>query len=526
MSGYEARVLSLYNLQPVVIGLRLSLVEAALQPVQPMRVLLSWDDREPREVLLDADTPELRLEERVGGGHHVLRLRIAEPLANQFLRVRLEERRGTSSRVIAEPVQRSYMLATPEQPLVLLARGPSRLRIDEWRDGQTRVSYRTLAEGWQRVEVAVDKGRDEALLRVFQRTLEPGRPGAELRRTAYRPEPLEAPLWPQLPATDLAGEAAVPHVAGWPGKGTWSLNLGFTSRRTVDDEPQTTGAAERFATLGATYRWFSETHDSYYEVDAALRLHEDGDPTLALGGLVSVHRPDWPLELDLAGSLFLQRVDAAGGVQSAATLRARVSRRLTLTEKLSHRPSLTLFQRWLSLDALPREDPEKVDQDIFTRYKRDHSRGLRAGERIDYRPWLDTLLFAGAELVSNEDLNPFEPDHLNLSLGARQMVGDLDLGIRYKRYEYFADDDRRRENDTQRLRLDAGFGRWLDPRRGLQAGLSFEYDYDADDASLFLSLSLDRANGRYYRDFRPGEVDFRPLRQRRTLERHVREGWE
>ena len=527
MSGHEARVLSLYNLQPVVIGLRLSLVEAAMQPAQPMRVLVSWDDREPRELVLDAGTPELRLEERVGGGHHVLRLRIAEPLANQFLRIRLEERRGASSRVIAEPVQRSYMLATPEQPLVLLARGPTRLRIDEWRDGQTRVSYRSVAEGWQRVEVAVDRGRDEALLRVFNRTLEPGRPSAELRRTAYRPTPLQGPRWPQPPAIDLVeGPAAEPYAAGWPGNGTWSLNLGLTSRRTVDDEPETAGAAERFATLGATYRWFSDVQDSYYEVDTALRLHEDGDPTLALGGLVGVRRPDWPLDLDLAGSLFLQRVDAAGGVESAATLRARLSRRLPLTERLSHRPSLALFQRWLSLDALPQEAPEKVDQDIFTRYKRDHSRGLRAGERIDYRPWLDTLLFAGAELVSNEDLNLLEPDHLNLTLGARQLVGDLDLGLRYRRYGFFADDDRTRASETQRLRLDAGFGRWLDPRRGLQAGLALEYDHDTQVVSLLLSLSLDLANGRYYRDFRPGEVDFRPLRQRRTLERHVREGWE
>lgn len=527
MSGHDARALSLYNLEPVVVGLRLSLVEAAMQPMRPMRVLLRWDDRKQREVVLDGDTPVRYLEQRVGTGYHVLRVRIVEPLANQFLRIRLEERRGTSRRLIAEPVQRSYMLATREQPLVVMARGPTRLRVDEWRDGRTLVSYRTVPEGWQRVEVAVEKGRDEALLRVFKRTLEPGRPTAALRETSYRPEPLEAAQWPQLPTIDRADAPLAALPSGrWPGSSTWSLNSGYTSRREVDNEPQSAGAAERFAALGASYQSFSADQDTYRQADGAVRLRENGDPTLALGGLASVRAPGWPVNLDVSGSLFLQHVAASGGIESATTLRARASRQYELGEKLSHRPALTLFQRWLSLEALPRESTEEVDRDVFTRYKRDHGRGLRAGDRIQYQPWLDTVLFAGAELISNEDLNLFAPDHLSLSLGARQLVGDLDLELRYMRYEYFADDDRRRGNDAQRLRLDAVFGRWLGPRRGLRASATLDYDFDSNDVSLYLSLSLDLAEGRYYRDFAPGDVDFRPLRQRRMLERHVGEGWQ
>ena len=192
---------------------------------------------------------------------------------------------------------------------------------------------------------------------------------------------------------------------------------------------------------------------------------------------------------------------------------------------LTHRPSLSLFQRWLSLDGRPPGDATEVDQDVFTGYKRNHRRGLRLGERLQYRPWLDTRLFAGVNLVSNEDLNLLDPDHLSVDLGARQLLGDLDLGVRLKHLEYYADDDRAQDSDTQRLKLDLGFGRWLSPHRGLQASLGYEYDTESGDASLALSLSLNRANRRYYRDFRPGDLDFRQLRQRKALEQAASEGW-
>ena len=109
---------------------------------------------------------------------------------------------------------------------------------------------------------------------------------------------------------------------------------------------------------------------------------------------------------------------------------------------------------------------------------------------------------------------------------ARGSLGGLDLGIKYKHFEYYEDDDRTQDSDAQRLRLNIGFGRWLSPYRGFRAELGFDYDRNSGDSSVSLSLSLDRSNGRYYRDFRPGDLSFRNLRQRRALERHAGEGWE
>ncbi|MGB5466678.1 MAG: hypothetical protein WBM84_11395, partial [Sedimenticolaceae bacterium] len=526
LSGHDSQVLTLYNRAPVTIGMRLSIAGVGHRPLQPMRVLVAWDDQPPTEVELSATQPEVNLREHVAAGDHAVRLRILEPLANQYVRIKVDERRGGNSRVIAEPVQRSYMLATRDQPLVLLQRGPSRLRIDEWRDGQTRVSYRTLEAGWQQVVIPVSGERDEALLRVFRRSIATGRREVAIGQTLYQPVPVGAPLWPAMPTIELIETRSVePFVSAWPDDATWSFTSGLTSRRTLDDEPGGASAAQRFASLGATYRRFSERDATYYHADGAVRLHEHGAPTLALRGYVGVRRPDWPVELDVAARVFLQHVDATGDVESAATVRAGVARTLRLGDKVTHRPSLTLFQRWLSLDSLPKGDRAEIDQDIFTDYKQDHRRGLRLGERVQYRPSLDTLLHAGANLVSNEDLNLIDPDHASVDLGARQLRGDLDLGVRFKHFEYFSDDDRAQGSDTQRLQLEVGFSRWLSPHRGLQAGLVYEYDTKSGDASVALSLSLSRANGRYYQDFRPSDLDFRQLRQRKTLEKMATEGW-
>jgi hypothetical protein len=527
ISGRATQVFTLHNTSPVEISLSFAKLEAAYQPSQPMRVLLSWDDQAPTEVVLHGVQSEWTVRQALAAGEHVLRIRIAEPLLNQYLRIKFKEHRANNSHWISEPAARRYLLATHEQPLVLMVQGPTRLRIDEWRDGQTLVSYRNLEAGWQRVVIPLQAGRDEALLRVFRRTLEPARPMLTWRRSRYQPEPLEAPAWPQTPSLQLpAASLATPSLGGWIGQGTGTLTSGWTSRRLLDEEPGATAAEERFFNLGAAYRWSSGRQDTYYQADANLRLHEVGEPTLAMRGFVSMRKADWPIDLDIAGRLYLQHLETSARLEHATAFHLRLSRRFQLGEKVTQRPSLGVFHRWLSLDGLPQDAAEQVDQDIYTDYKQDHKQGLRIGDRILYRPWLDSSWYAGAYLVSNEDLNLIQPDHLKLILGGKQLFGDLALGLSYSHFAYFADDDREQASDAQRLRLDADFSRWINPFRGLEARLSYLYDQESGDSSIYLSLSLNYSNGRYYQDFRPGDLDFRSIRQRKVLERQILEGWQ
>ncbi len=526
ISGYNTRVLSMYNVSPVELTVELSIHDAAYRPIQPVSVLIGLDDLPESVVSLSALNPATTLTKNIGIGNHVLRIRLAAPVPNQFLRIRFIERRNQTGSVASTAVQRSYMVATSDQPLVLLQQGPTRLRIDEWRDGQTLTNYRTLAPGWQQVTVPVEPGREEALLRVFQRRLEPGKPVAISRAAEITVPPVADPLWTTGQSLQSLDRPIAEPLKKDLLDGTWSLIGGWVSRRIVDDEPLVPATAEKFVLLGGAYRKYSARWGSWFYADGRLRIHQEGNPTFATRGAVTVRQPHWPLDLDLSGSYFRQRFDASGQFETATAVRARLSRTLRINEKLSHRPSVSVFQRWLSLDDVSVADSEKVDQDIFTRYKRDHLRGLRIGDRIQYRPWLDTVLYADGYAASNEDLNVFDPDHLGLHLGARQLIRDLDLGVRYSRFEYFKDSDRNRSSTTQRLRFDLGYTRWFSSRYGLRSNLSYEYDQGSGDSSIYLSLSLNRSNGRYYRDFRSSELDFRWLRERRLLEQRASSGME
>jgi hypothetical protein len=493
--------------------------DIAYTPTQTLRARIALDDLPETEVVLTAAEPKALHRFKIGPGNHTLRVRIDQPVVNQLLRIKVHERRGNSKTALSKPTQRSYMIATKDQPLVLMLRGPTRLRVDEWRDGHTLSTYRTVKPGWQSVTLTVESDREEALFRVFEQKVTPDKLTAAARTDAHAAVSLGKPLWPQSEAESLPGIALteIPNK-GWLPLGTWSLAGGWVSRRVVDGEPNVSATADRFLKIGAVYRRFSSRQDTYYHADGMLRWRDYGYPTLALNGYVGIRKPHWPVDVDITGSVFIQYLNASGTTEAAATIRGRVSRRMDLSEKLSHRPSLALFQRWLSLDRLPANHPERVDQDVFTRYKQSHQRGLRIGDRIQYRPWLDTILYAGAHANSNEDLNVFDPDNIGVNVGAKQLIGNLDLDINYRHTRYFEDEDRNEANNVNRWRVDLGFSRWLSSSRGLQANLRYEYDQDSADSSIFLTFSFNRSNGRFYQDFRPSDMDFRALRQRRALE--------
>ncbi len=523
VSGYDTLVLALYNPEPVAIGVRLRVHEVAAQPRLPSQALVALDEGLETVVDLRADGQPVTHVERMGAGHHRLRVRIAAPLVNQLLTVQFEERADRHARPIVPRIERSYQVATATQPVELMVEGPARLRIDEWRDGQTRVSYRNLPAGVQRVEVPVAPGREEALVRVFRRVVAPSGPVARARPSAPAPAALAEPdtATATLSAPPAPLPLAEPQTRLLARDGTWSLTGAALSRKAVDEEPGGAANPERFLQQVATYRRLVADAATYYEASALVRERERGEPSLGLEGLMSIRKPDWPLDVELAGSLFGQEVAGQSAMATALTLEMRLARDFEFGDYWTQRPSLTFFRRWLNLDAVPCGcDAEEIDQDIFTRYKDQHRQGWRLGERISYRPWLDTLLHGSARLVSNEDFSPGDLDHAAVEFGVAQWFGDLDLDLRYTRFGYFADDDRAQSTSAGRWRLALGFGRWLSPEAGVQADLSYQYD-ELGGSSVALSLARHFGEGGYYEDFVPGTIDFRGLRQRRALEQQA-----
>jgi hypothetical protein len=130
---------------------------------------------------------------------------------------------------------------------------------------------------------------------------------------------------------------------------------------------------------------------------------------------------------------------------------------------------------------------------------------------------LDTWLYAGASLTGNE--TGFEtPDHATLRAGVRQRFGALGAELSWRHSRFFSDDDREHASRDQRLRLALDWQRWR--WRSDRLGLGAVLDYDANDAELSVRLELNWAEtgGRGLRDWRPGTLDFRDLRERQRLD--------
>jgi hypothetical protein len=498
--------------------LRFRLEEIGYIDARDMRVVYRLDDEPAGIVHLTPDRPSQRLRLAIPQGRHLLRLRILSALPNQVLRFGIRDD-GRLIHAGRERVsERAYHVSTPDEPLELALEGPAWLRLDEAVDGETRSRYLFVQAGWHELRLPPASGREASYYRLFrQRREDQDRQGGLRERRLHLPEMAIAEEAPPLPP----GGPAVRDLLSISGQedGTWEYYGNLVSRRNLDED-RAADRSERFIELGAGHRLFQQHTDLYLASGILARLREHGGTTLGLMGDLYWKSGMRELNLDLGGDLFAQRPNSGIGTQWSLLLKAGLSQYRPLDGKTHHRPNFGLFQRWLSMDDSGRGPSEDVDQDIYTRYKDDHQRGLTLGDTLTHNPWRDMRLRSGLSLTTNETLNPFEPDHADFSLGADQLIGELELGARYRLRHYFDDDDRASDADRQDLKLRFEWRRWPTLQSGWHLGLEVDHELESGDTSVFLTLRHQRSGGRIYRDFRPGKVGFESLRTRHELERH------
>lgn len=518
LSGFETLVFAVDQPAPARFRVDLSMADLVPLQAQPMQVLLQLDDAAEQPVRLTPAQPRQRISRRIPGGSHLLRVRIAGPVLNQYLRVAIRDQGAVSGGTVASWTRpRNYHVATREEPVILSLEGPTRVRIDELRAGRTLSSYRNLAAGWQQVRLEPRPQQPQALFRIHRLVV--SQPAAQV--------PARLPVWTPtgVPEAVLHGESTAPRrgiidrfAPGGQEDGTWSLESALLRRRNVDEDGAGDDRAEQFAELSATHRYFAGQLQSYFRSELLARLRAAGGPTLGVREWIDVDRPDWPLDIALSGSLYTQRPDAEAGSQWAASVRGALSRQFEITPRMTHRPVISVFQRWLSLDDSLPVHPERVDQDLFTHYKNDHRRGLGVADTLGYHPWLDTLWYATLGVASNEDLNVLDPDHAELALGARQLLQNWQVSAEYQARHYFPDRDRNGEVTRQRYQLSLDWLGWHSDRRGLQGRVQLAWDDASQAFSGLLSVAWVRSNARFYRDFSPAELGFKTLRERQLQE--------
>jgi tetratricopeptide (TPR) repeat protein len=500
------------------ITLMFKMEEIGYIDARELKVSYRVDDGKSRTIELTPENPSQRLQASIPRGRHLLRLEMLSPVRGQILRfgVRDDKRMLTLDR--GEFSERAYHVSSLDEPVELTLDGPAWLRIDEAIDGQTHSRYLFVQHGWHEMELPPSSSRQESYYRLFrQRPLSESWRGRLRERHLYQPHMASAEKAPS-PASATEPIRDLLPMSGQE-DGTWNYYGRLVARRTLEED-RVTDEAERFMELGVTHHLFQEPSDLYLESGAFARLRRTGGSTLGLFGDFHWYSGYRAISLDLNGDLFLQKPKNEVGTEGSLLLQAHLSQQRELSTKTHHRPSLRLFQRWLSMDALAQGMSEYVDQDIYTRYKDEHQRGLRLDDTLTHYPWRDMRLRAGLSLTTNEALNPFDPDYADFTLGGDQLIRDLNLGLRYRWRRYFADDDRDTDSNQHHLRLRLDWRRWSTLQAGWHLGFDWDHQLDTGESSLFLTLRHYRANSRMFRDFRPGTVMFKPLRERYELERH------
>ena len=520
LSGFQTLVFAVD--QPAPSHFRIDLAMADLAPAQarPLQVRLQLDDGPEQTRLLTPGQPQQTVNRRLPGGSHLLRVRIADPVLNQYLRVVIREQGAVSdSGLTSRPGRRNYHVATRQEPVSVYLEGPTRLRIDELRDGQTYYRYQNLAAGWQRVQLEAGPQQEQALFRIYRLTASQPSVQIPARLPVWTPHAVPLPA-ASLPANSSQTQRETIDLFSLGGQedGTWSLTSALQRRHNSDEESSGDKQAEDFAELRATHRFFAADKHSYFRTDLLTRLRDEGGPTLGVRSWVDIRRPDWPVEIALGGTLYTQRPDNETGSEWAATVRGAVSRQFDITPRTAHKPVISVFQRWLSMDDEDQRHPERIDQDVFTEYKNDHRRGLGIADMLTYRPWLDTLMYGSLGAVSNENLNVLDPDHVVVTVGARQLLHDWQASAEYQARQYFPDEDRNQHVKQHRYQLSLDWLGWRSYKHAWHARAQLVWDNSSNEFSGLLSISWIHSNARFYRDFRPAERGFRSLRERQLQE--------
>jgi hypothetical protein len=304
--------------------------------------------------------------------------------------------------------------------------------------------------------------------------------------------------------------------------GTLSAGLDFVRRNNKQESGEFLGE-EQFAQHRINYRYFDEPHDAYWNTLGFFRIREYGGPSFGLEEFV-YYKPDWlPFTVRSSAKVIAQvphdQLEALGQWNLFA------SKAYHLHPKTLLIPSLAYFARTMSLrsSTLARTDPDfklKVDQDIFTPYKADHTQGLIPALTLEHRPWLDTLWSATVAAGSNENLNFTNPDHFRTEVHWQQLLGSVALDVSYRSAFYQVDADRASSSTRSYAELELNWQHWTTRQNRIEVAAQYSYDVQRYAHLATLSFTWHFGEGRGFRDFAPNEFNFRDIRQRQIDDEH------
>ncbi len=165
LSSAAETTFALVNTEPTVVDGMLVLESVPTLPSLPVTVRYQLDNEKPIDMTLSQDDAAQQFSLAVPKGEHAMRFSVLSSHANQFVRLRLRE---AGKPFVEDAGTRRFEVSTADEPAQLTLEGPTWLRIHEYRDGETWLSYQAVERGLQAVALAPREGQAQRLLRVFQ----------------------------------------------------------------------------------------------------------------------------------------------------------------------------------------------------------------------------------------------------------------------------------------------------------------------------------------------------------------------
>jgi hypothetical protein len=243
--------------------------------------------------------------------------------------------------------------------------------------------------------------------------------------------------------------------------------------------------------------WHSRGVDGmlWWKIDTELRIRPTGSPA-GLAQAAAVFLPGLDLVLKPRVVVAWQEIDGALGWSLRGSLEAEYE--LELSRRLRLVPFLGIRGAWSRVKSVEGIGARQVDSAVFNAYLAEHAAALYPGLTLKLRP-IDPLLLQGElRYVTNEQLNPADPERLDLDFDAFAgfdfgLVARLSAGLSTR----FADDDRKTAQALPSIGGGLSYAWWMSPRLALFAHGSGNYIFilNSYDASAFLGLVLSFGGG-------------------------------
>ncbi|MEF8942041.1 MAG: hypothetical protein V5B78_04530 [Desulfohalobiaceae bacterium] len=535
LSGGQRLVLSRQKEAPGSLKLDLAYGDLPFLPPATLKATYQIDDRPAKNLFFKpGETSRESLKFRLSSGAHKVRVTMSENKVNQFLRVEvpsaMQRAKGPFAGGLKPYKERGYFVATDRAPIRATIEGPTWLRIDKWINGKVTCEYQYVEKGRQQIVLGADKSGKQTLYRLYQRKKDLTQKAQPLQ---LRERSVDFALLPP-PCLQISGDLDQPlpecegdDSYGRHEDGTWSTGVRASRRRSLFEDFEGGDEPERFFEVFGAHRFYQPSKHRYFHTRLLTRCREFGGPTLGIEEEVAFYPRYVPFHFRLQGQAFAQNPASQslgyfgqGQTEWLGRAETIAYQNRHFNPKTYHRPSVSLFGRYLSLRKHSAYESKRIDQDVYTPYKADHKAGLSVSERLVHRPWLDTIWSAGTELTSNEKHDPLNPDNVDLWCQWNQLLSPFQVKLGYRTIHYFSDQDRDSALWRHFASLEFKFDWWrknqerLELKSGLKVGLDRENEYSA-----WAGLVWHFSEHQDLQDFKPGDPSFQTLKTRQLQQK-------